>query len=140
MGREQVASIGAGLLVFLGISQEDGEDEAHYITDKIANLRIFDNDEGKFDRSALDEAAEVLVVSQFTLYGNTRKGRRPSFIQAAHPEQAESLVSRTAEILGETGLKVTTGRFGAHMVVLLENDGPVTIMLDSDDRKNPRHS
>ena len=109
-----------------------------YIADKVANLRIFDDAEGKFDGSALDTSADLLVVSQFTLYGSTRKGRRPSFTQAAPPERAEPLVDRTVEMLREAGLSVATGRFQAHMLVSLENDGPVTIMLDSEDRKLPR--
>ena len=134
----RIAEIGRGLVVFLGIGGGDGEEEARYIADKVANLRIFDDAEGKFDGSALDTGAELLVVSQFTLYGSTRKGRRPSFTQAAPPEQAEPLVDRTVEILREAGLSVAIGRFQAHMLVSIENDGPVTIMLDSEDRKLPR--
>ncbi len=136
----RIAEIGRGLVVFLGISGSDGEAEARYIADKAANLRIFDDAEGKFDGSALDVGAEMLVVSQFTLYGNTRKGRRPSFSQAAPAEQAEPLVIRTVEMLREAGLSVATGRFQAHMLVSIENDGPVTIMLDSEDRRLPRRS
>jgi D-tyrosyl-tRNA(Tyr) deacylase len=134
----RIAEIGPGLVVFLGVGSGDGEEEARYIADKVANLRIFDDAEGKFDGSALDTGAELLVVSQFTLYGSTRKGRRPSFTQAAPPEQAEPLVDRTVEILREAGLSVAIGRFQAHMLVSIENDGPVTIMLDSEDRKLPR--
>ena len=135
---DRIADIGRGLVVFLGIGGDDGEGEARYIADKVANLRIFDDAEGRFDGSALDTGAELLLVSQFTLYGSTRKGRRPSFTQAAPPERAEPLVDRTADILREAGLTVAAGRFQAHMLVSLENDGPVTIMLDSDDRKLPR--
>ena len=138
MDGDRIAEIGPGLVVFLGVGSGDGETEAGYIADKVANLRIFDDAEGKFDGSALDTGAELLVVSQFTLYGSTRKGRRPSFTQAAPPEQAEPLVDRTVEILREAGLSVAIGRFQAHMLVSIENDGPVTIMLDSEDRKLPR--
>ena len=100
-----IAAIGRGLVVFLGIGGGDGEEEAQYIAAKVANIRIFDDAEGKFDGSALDTSAELLVVSQFTLYGSTRKGRRPSFTQAAPPEQAEPLVDRTVELLREAGLE-----------------------------------
>ncbi len=135
---DRIASIGRGLVVFLGVGVADGEEEARYIADKVANLRIFDDAEGRFDGSAIDTGADLLVVSQFTLYGSTRKGRRPSFTQAAPPERAEPLVDRAVEMLREAGLAVAAGRFQAHMLVSLENDGPVTIMLDSDDRKLPR--
>ena len=135
---EEVGSIGPGLLVLLGVSSGDGEEEARYIADKTLNLRIFPDDKGRFDRSALDIGAQVLVVSQFTLYGDTRRGRRPSFTQAAPPDLASSLVERTVALLAESGLRVETGRFQAHMEVSLVNDGPVTIILDSDDRDRPR--
>ena len=138
VGDEKVGRIGAGLLVFLGVSSSDGEEEARYIADKTINLRIFPDDNGRFDRSALDIGAQVLVVSQFTLYGDTRRGRRPSFTGAAPPDQASSLVERTVALIADSGLLVETGRFQAHMAVSLVNDGPVTIMLDSDDRDRPR--
>ena len=138
VGDEEVGRIGAGLLVFLGVSSSDGEEEARYIADKTINLRIFPDDKGRFDRSALDIGAQVLVVSQFTLYGDTRRGRRPSFTGAAPPDQASSLVERTVALIADSGLLVETGRFQAHMAVSLVNDGPVTIMLDSDDRDRPR--
>ena len=138
VGDEEVGRIGPGLLLLLGVSSNDGEEEARYIADKTLNLRIFPDSNGRFDRSALDIGAQVLVVSQFTLYGDTRRGRRPSFTGAAPPEQASSLVERTVALLAESGLRVETGRFQAHMVVSLVNDGPVTIMLDSDDRDRPR--
>ena len=109
-----------------------------YIVGKVVNLRIFADDEVKFNRSALDTGAELLIVSQFTLYGDTRKGRRPSFLDAALPDKAEELYLRTAELFRETRLNVQTGTFQAHMMVSLTNDGPVTIMLDTADRERPR--
>ena len=138
VGEETVGTIGPGLVVLLGIAGYDGEEEARYIVGKVANLRIFADDEGKFNRSALDTGAELLIVSQFTLYGDTRKGRRPSFVEAAGPEQAEDMFDRTVEMFRETRLAVQTGRFQAHMNVSIHNDGPVTIMLDSSDRERPR--
>ena len=138
VGDELVGEIGPGLVVLLGIGREDGEPEARYIIDKTLNLRIFNDSEGKFDRSALDTGADLLVVSQFTLYGNTRKGRRPSFMDAAPQEIAEPLLDRTVEMFRESGLRVETGRFQAHMLVSIHNDGPVTISLDSADLGRPR--
>ncbi len=138
VGDELVGEIGPGLVVLLGIGREDGEPEARYIIDKTLNLRIFNDSEGRFDRSALDTGADLLVVSQFTLYGNTRKGRRPSFMDAAPPEIAEPLLDRTVEMFRESGLRVETGRFQAHMLVSIHNDGPVTISLDSADLGHPR--
>ncbi len=138
IGAEQVGTIGRGLVVLLGISRTDTEDEAQHVVGKVVNLRIFDDDAGKFDRSALDIGAELLIVSQFTLYGDTRKGRRPSFIEAAPPDQAEKLFDQTVELFRQTGLGVETGRFQAHMMVSINNDGPVTVMLDSADRERPR--
>ena len=133
-----IATIRMGLVVLVGVSRQDGEDEARYIADKVVNLRIFPDEEGRFNRSALDTGAELLIVSQFTLYGDTRRGRRPSFAEAAPPEQAESLFDQTIRLFEETGLTVRTGRFQAHMMVSIYNDGPVTIMLDSADRNRPR--
>ena len=138
IGAEQVGTIGRGLVVLLGISRTDTEDEAQHVVGKVVNLRIFDDDAGKFDRSALDIGAELLIVSQFTLYGDTRKGRRPSFMEAAPPDQAEKLFDQTVELFRQTGLGVETGRFQAHMMVSINNDGPVTVMLDSADRERPR--
>lgn len=138
VGGEVIGQIGRGLVVLLGIAAWDGEDEARYIVDKAVNLRIFPDEEGRFNRSALDVGAELLVVSQFTLYGDTRRGRRPSFADAAPPERAQELFQRTVELFKESGLKVETGRFQAHMLVSIQNDGPVTIMLDSTDRERPR--
>ena len=135
---EVVGAIGPGLVVLLGVSRDDTEEDASYIVGKVVNLRIFSDDEGKFQSSATDIGAELLVVSQFTLYGDTRKGRRPSFTQAAAPEDADRLFGRAVGLFRETGLKVETGRFQAYMAVALVNDGPVTIMLDTADRERPR--
>ena len=135
---EVVGRIGPGLVVLVGVSRQDDDEDARYIVGKTINLRIFADKEGRFNRSALEIGAELLVVSQFTLYGDTRRGRRPSFTDAAPPEQAESLFNRTLELFRESGLVVQTGRFQAHMTVSIHNDGPVTIMLDSADRTRPR--
>ena len=135
---EPVGSIGPGLVVLVGITSTDDAADAEYLANKIANLRIFSDDDGRFNHSALELGAELLVVSQFTLYADTRKGRRPSFTDAAPPEQADALFARTVEIFRSTGLKVETGRFQAHMLVNIANDGPVTIFIDSAERKQPR--
>ena len=135
---ETAGEIGAGLVVLLGVSKEDDEADARYLVEKIANLRIFADDDNRFNLSALDVEAELLVVSQFTLYADTRKGRRPDFNQAAGPEDAKRLYQHTVELFRETGLTVATGRFQEHMLVTLQNDGPVTLMLDSADRQRPR--
>ncbi len=133
-----VGSIGPGLIVLLGVGRGDAEEDAEYLVEKIANLRIFADAEDKFNLSALDSGAEVLLVSQFTLYADTRKGRRPSFVDAAPPQDAEPLFQRTIGMFRERGMKVETGRFQEHMLVQLVNDGPVTLMLDSQDRHRPR--
>ncbi len=125
-----VGSIGQGLVVLLGVTHDDGEAEAKFLASKIANLRIFADDDGKFNLSALELDRETLVVSQFTLYGDTRKGRRPSFTEAAPPDIAAPLVDRFVQYLREEGLHVETGIFGAMMVVEIHNDGPVTIILE----------
>jgi D-tyrosyl-tRNA(Tyr) deacylase len=130
--------IGAGLLIYLGIAEGDEEDEARWLATKIAQLRVFDNDEGQFDRSLLDSGGSALVISQFTLLADTRRGRRPSFTGAARPEIAEPLVELTMTELRALGITVAGGRFGAHMLVDSENDGPVTIPLDSAERDRPR--
>ena len=133
-----VGSIGPGLVILVGISRDDTEEDVPYIVIKTVNLRIFADEQGRFNLSALETGAELLVISQFTLYGDTRKGRRPSFTQAAPPEQAETLFESTVGMFRESGLTVEVGRFQAHMVVSIRNDGPVTIMLDSADRERPR--
>jgi D-tyrosyl-tRNA(Tyr) deacylase len=125
-----VARIGRGLLVLLGVAADDGEAVADWMADKLLGLRIFANDAGKFDRSVADVGGEVLVVSQFTLYADTRKGRRPSFVGAAPPEHAAPLYERVVERIAR-GVPVQPGVFGAHMDVELVNDGPVTVIVDS---------
>lgn len=129
---EQVAQIGHGLLVLLGVCGGDTDAEAEYIADKIAGLRIFDDQSGRMNRSVTDCGGAVLLVSQFTLYGDCRRGRRPSFTQAAAPQEAERLYQAVAQRLRAPGLEVQTGRFGAEMAVSLVNDGPVTLLIDSE--------
>ena len=135
---EAVASIGRGLLVLVGVADGDGEEEALRLARKCAELRIFADAEGKFNLSLLDVEGEALVVSQFTLLADTRKGRRPSFVGAAAPESAEPLVAAFAQAMREAGVQTQTGRFGARMAVELVNDGPVTIVLDSGELERPR--
>jgi len=127
---EKIAVIGAGLVIFLGIGPEDAEEQATYLAEKIANLRIFEDDQGKTNLSVLDTGGEAIVVSQFTLYADTRKGRRPSFTNAAPPEIASPLVDRFAELLRTQGVPAYTGAFGAYMQVELVNDGPMTIWME----------
>jgi D-tyrosyl-tRNA(Tyr) deacylase len=122
----------------LGVSSEDNDDDCAYLTDRILGLRIFPDENGRFDRSSLDVGAELLVISQFTLYADTRRGRRPDFQQAAPPAEAERLYEMMLEELRRSGLKVASGRFGEYMRVELCNEGPVTIMLDTADRQRPR--
>lgn len=126
-----VGRIGPGLLLLVSAAAEDSDADVDYLAEKIGNLRIFADDQGKMNRSAIDDGYEMLVVSQFTLHANVRKGRRPSFIGAAPPEIAEPLVDMLAERLRRLGLHVETGRFGADMAVTLTNDGPVTIWMDT---------
>ena len=135
---QPVASIKQGLVVLLGAGRGDTEADTNYLADKIANLRIFSDEADKFNLSALDTGGEVLVVSQFTLYGDTRKGRRPSFTDAAPPDEAEPLIDRFIELLRAAGLKVETGRFRQNMLVEIHNSGPVTILIDSEERHKPR--
>ena len=135
---ETVGEIGAGLVVLVGVSRDDAEADADYIVNKVAHLRIFADEEGKFNHSAMDVGAELLLISQFTLHADTRKGRRPSFIEAAGPELAEPLFDLTVAKFRESGLRVAAGTFQAHMMVSLTNDGPVTIMIDSTDRGRSR--
>ncbi len=131
---EEVGRIGPGLVVLLGVASGDTEKDAQYLIQKIVNLRVFSDQEGKFNLSALDIKGELLLVSQFTLLADARKGRRPSFTDAAPPAQAEALFEYCVEQARATGLKVETGRFQQHMLVEIHNDGPVTILLDSRDR------
>ena len=125
-----VAEIGHGLIVLLGVGYGDTEEQARFLAKKIASLRIFEDSASKFNLSLLDVSGEAIVVSQFTLYGDARKGRRPSFSEAARPEVAAPLVEKFAEFLQSQGIPSQTGIFGAHMVVEIENDGPVTIWLE----------
>jgi D-aminoacyl-tRNA deacylase len=127
-----VGEISAGILVLLGVRRDDNHDAAAYLAEKIVNLRIFPDDAGKMNRSLLEVAGSALVVSQFTLYGDTRGGRRPSYVQAAPPEIANQFYEEFVRALRSLGVRVETGVFQAHMEVELVNDGPVTILLDSE--------
>lgn len=131
-------AIERGLLVLLGVGRADAREDADYLVDKIVNLRIFEDDAGKMNRSLIDVGGGLLVISQFTLYGNTRKGRRPSFIEAAPPEEADALYRYFLERARAMAIPVGEGVFGAEMAVELVNQGPVTILLDSADRHAPR--
>jgi D-tyrosyl-tRNA(Tyr) deacylase len=133
-----VGAIECGLLILLGAGAGDGRAEAALLAEKIANMRIFADDAGRFNRSLLDVGGGALVVSQFTLYADTRRGRRPSFSDAAPPDTAAPLVEVFADALRRMGVTVGTGRFGAHMYVASVNDGPVTIVLDSETFREPR--
>ena len=135
---QEVGRIGSGLLVFLGFTSSDEETDSLYLVDKVVNLRIFADDDNRFNRSALDVGAELLLVSQFTLYADTRKGRRPNFNQASGPDQAGEAYDQAVKLFRKTGLTVATGQFQEYMQVRIQNDGPVTIMLDSADRNRPR--
>lgn len=127
-----VSEIGAGMLIFLGVAHNDAETELEYVANKVANLRIFEDADGKINLSLLDTGGSALVVSQFTLYGDCRKGRRPSFINAARPEVANKLYEQFISLLNKLNIPTVGGTFQAMMDVQLINDGPVTIMLDSD--------
>ena len=134
VGGEVVGRIGLGLVGLMGVAQGDTEEDARYLVDKTINLRIFPDEAGKFNRSLTDVGGGLLLVSQFTLISDTRKGRRPSFIEAAGPGEAEALFNRFVDLARATGLTVETGRFQQHMLVEIHNDGPVTILLDSKAR------
>ncbi len=131
IGSQIVGQIERGLVLLVGIGHEDGESQARYLADKCLNLRIFEDDQGKMNRSLLDVGGQILAISQFTLYGDTRKGRRPGFTDAAPPEKAEPLYERFVELLQEGGVIVETGQFGQHMLVQIHNDGPVTLILEA---------
>ena len=118
------------MVILLGVGPQDGEEQIRYLVEKIANLRIFEDEQGKINRSVLETGGAAIVVSQFTLYADTRKGRRPSFTDAALPEIARPLVDRFAELLTSQGVPTQTGEFGAHMLVEIANDGPVTIWME----------
>lgn len=130
VNEETISRIGNGLLILLGIGHDDREEQAAFLAEKTANLRIFEDEQGKTNLSVLDVKGEAIVVSQFTLYADTRKGRRPSFIDAALPEKASPLVDRFVDLLRGHGVPTQTGRFGAHMQVEILNNGPVTIWLE----------
>jgi D-tyrosyl-tRNA(Tyr) deacylase len=134
---ETIAEIGRGLCVLLGVAATDTEADARYLCDKIIDLRLFDDTAGKMNRSLREAGGALLVVSQFTLYGDCRKGRRPSFTDAAPPALAERLYTRFVDLARGAGLPVATGRFQARMQLRLLNDGPVTILLDSGERGRP---
>ncbi len=138
VGDDIIDSIGGGLVAFIGIAAGDEHVDIDYLVNKLVNLRIFADADSKFNLSLLDVIGELLLISQFTLIAETRKGRRPSFTDAAPPEQAEMLFNEFVIVARQTGIKVATGKFQAHMQVELINDGPVTIMLDSRDRLQPR--
>jgi D-tyrosyl-tRNA(Tyr) deacylase len=125
-----LAQIGPGLVLLVGIGPDDEEQQASYLAEKIANLRIFEDEQGKMNRSILDTGGQAIVVSQFTLYADTRKGRRPSFTDAASPEIASPLVAHFAGLLRQQGVPTQTGEFAAHMLVEFHNDGPVTIIME----------
>ena len=135
---ETVGSIGPGLAVLLGVARGDTPDDARRLAEKTAGLRIFSDAEGRFNLSLLDTGGEALVISQFTLLADSRKGRRPSFTNAASPEEAEPLVAGFEAVLRDMGVRVARGRFGAHMLVEILNDGPVTVILDSGELERPR--
>jgi D-tyrosyl-tRNA(Tyr) deacylase len=134
VGGEVVGKIGPGLVILIGVARDDTDKDASYLAEKVVSLRIFADEAGKFNLSALDVGAEIMIISQFTLLADARKGRRPSFEAAAPPEQAESLVDFFTNRVRNTGLKVETGRFQQYMLVEIHNDGPVTIALDSRDK------
>ena len=135
--QERIAQIGAGALVLLGILEGDGQDDAQRLAERIARFRIFADEQERMNRSALDEGLALLVVSQFTLAADGRRGRRPSFDRAARPQVAEHLCQHFVDTLKQLGLPVSTGRFGARMRVELENDGPVTFVLEHPPRPRP---
>lgn len=131
---EVVGEIGPGYVILLGITHEDGPEQVKKLAEKTAHLRVFEDAQGKMNLSALDTGAEMLVISQFTLFADAKKGRRPSFTKAAPPDMAEPIVAQFVDLLQALGIEnVETGVFGAHMQVYIENDGPVTIILDTDE-------
>ncbi len=129
---KKVAEIGPGLIILLGVGPQDDQEQAAYLAEKTAQLRIFEDEAGKMNRSLIDTGGEAIVVSQFTLFADTRKGRRPSFTSAALPEVASPLVDHFVELLRQKGIPTQTGVFGEHMQVALINDGPVTIWIERD--------
>jgi D-tyrosyl-tRNA(Tyr) deacylase len=138
VGGQIVGRIQSGLVVLVGITHEDKTEEVMLLADKVANLRIFEDDQGKMNHSVIDQGGSVLSVSQFTLYGDCRKGRRPNFLDSARPEHAEPLYNLFNDRLRSMGLEVQTGQFGAMMEVQLVNDGPVTLIIDSAELTRPK--
>ena len=134
VAEEQIGGIQQGLVVLLGVNREDTQEDADYLSEKIINLRIFEDSDGKMNLSLLDVKGGMLVISQFTLLADCRKGRRPSFVKAARPDTADKLYSYFMERVRAARIPVETGRFGAHMAVSLVNDGPVTIVIDSREK------
>lgn len=135
VNNQVIGAIDHGLMILVGVTHDDTDEDINYIADKLVNLRIFEDAEGKMNLSLLDVGGSILSVSQFTLYADTRKGRRPSYIDAARPEQAEKLYDRLNKVIREKGITVETGVFGAMMNVEFTNEGPVTIILESESRK-----
>ncbi|MBN6887824.1 D-aminoacyl-tRNA deacylase [Cytobacillus horneckiae] len=129
--KEMIGKISKGFVLLVGVTHEDTMEDAAYLADKIAHLRVFEDEDGKMNHSLLDVNGEILSVSQFTLYGDCRKGRRPNFMNAARPDQANEIYDGFNKLLCEKGIKVETGKFGAMMDVQLTNDGPVTLILES---------
>ncbi len=128
---EEIGAIGSGLVILLGVHRDDNTEDGKYLAQKIVNLRIFSDENGKMNRSLLDVSGQALIVSQFTLWGDTRKGRRPSFIKAAEPDQAEKLYQNFVSEMNRQNITTATGEFGAMMELALINEGPVTLILDS---------
>jgi len=139
VGGQTISAIQQGMVILVGVGLDDTEADARYLAERTANLRIFPDASGKFNVSLLDSTGEALVVSQFTLYANTRKGRRPSFTHAAPPDVAEPLIETFADSLRDMGVPTGAGIFREHMLVEILNDGPVTMLIDSDQRHQPRH-
>ena len=140
VNKKLVSGIGQGLLIFIGISQDDTDSDMAYLVENTLPLRLFPSPKTSFEYSAIETSAELLLVSQFTLYSDTRKGRRPSFVKAASPENAKELYLKVVNLFEQSGLRVSTGIFGAKMMVSLKNDGPVTLLLDSLDQTRSRRS
>ena len=138
--KKLISGISRGLLIFIGISQDDTDSDMAYLVEKTLNLRLFPSPKASFEYSAIETSAELLLVSQFTLYSDTRKGRRPSFVKAASPENAKELYLKVVNLFEQSGLRVSTGIFGAKMMVSLKNDGAVTLLLDSLDQTRSRRS
>ena len=135
---QETRSIGAGFLILLGVTNEDGAEQADKLADKLCNLRIFEDEDGKINRGLEDVGGEVMIISQFTLYGNCRKGRRPEFLSAARPDVAIPLYERFVQRVRDKGLHVETGEFGAYMEVDSLNDGPFTLVVDTKDLEEPK--